>query len=128
MLRVSDSIILAKTKFRTRRIRLILSLLVISLVCGVISAAVLVVYRSSKSLAEVSKYGLHGRFLAHVNGGHSSKNYDYMNPPFELIAEAELIYKDEIARRKSIAKKLNYEYIQSESDNPIKKDDEVEDL
>ena len=124
MLRVSDSIILAKTKFRTRRIRLILSLLVISLVCGVISAAVLAVYRSSKSLAEVSKYGLHGRFLAHVNGGHSSENYDYMNPPSELIAEAELIYKDEIARRKSIAKKLNYEYIQSESDNPIEKDDE----
>lgn len=36
MLKLNDSITLARTKFRTRRVRLILSLLVISLVCGVI--------------------------------------------------------------------------------------------
>lgn len=46
----NDSITLARTKFRTRRVRLILSLLVISLVCGVVCSAIFAVGLIASSL------------------------------------------------------------------------------
>ena len=46
----NDSITLARTKLRTRRVRLILSLLVISLVCGVVCSAIFAVGLIASSL------------------------------------------------------------------------------
>ena len=46
----NDSIALARTKLRTRRVRLILSLLVISLVCGVVCSAIFAVGLIASSL------------------------------------------------------------------------------
>ena len=125
MLKFNDSITLARTKFRTRRIRLILSLLVISLVCGIICSAILAVEKSKKSLENISDFGLHGRYLADFRY-FSSSNFDHYDAPAELIVEAENLYKEDVAKKKAIAKKLNYEYVETEADNPIEKSDNGE--
>ena len=125
MLKLNDSITLARTKFRTRRVRLILSLLVISLVCGIICSAILAVEKSKKSLENISDFGLHGRYLADFRYL-SSGNFDHYDAPAELIVEAENLYKEDVAKKKAIAKKLNYEYVETEVDNPIEKSDDGE--
>lgn len=125
MLKLNDSITLARTKFRTRRVRLILSLLVISLVCGVICSAILTVEKSKKSLENISDFGLHGRNLADFRY-FSSDNLNYYDAPAELIVEAENLYKEDVAKKKAIAKKLNYEYVETEAENPIEKSDDGE--
>lgn len=125
MLKFNDSITLARTKFRTRRVRLILSLLVISLVCGVICSAILAVEKSRKSLENISDFGLHGRYLADFRY-FSSGNFNHYDAPAELIVEAENLYKEDVAKKKAIAKKLNYEYVETEAENPIEKSDDGE--
>lgn len=125
MLKIKDSITLARTKFRTRRVRLILSLLVISLVCGVICSAILAVEKSRKSLENISDFGLHGRYLADFRY-FSSGNFNHYDAPAELIVEAENLYKEDVAKKKAIAKKLDYEYVETEAENPIEKSDDGE--
>lgn len=125
MLKFNDSITLARTKFRTRRIRLILSLLVISLVCGIICSAILAVEKSKKSLENISDFGLHGRYLADFRY-FSSGNFNHYDAPAELIVEAENLYKEDVAKKKAIAKKLDYEYVETEAENPIEKSDDGE--
>ena len=125
MLKFNDSITLARTKFRTRRVRLILSLLVISLVCGVVCSAILAVEKSKKSLEKVSNFGLHGRYLASFHY-FSSDNFNHYDAPPEIIAEAENLYKEDVAKKKAIAKKLDYEYVETEAENPIEKSDDGE--
>lgn len=125
MLKFNDSITLARTKFRTRRVRLILSLLVISLVCGVICSAILAVEKSKKSLENISDFGLHGRYLADFRY-FSSGNFNHYDAPAELIVEAENLYKEDVAKKKAIAKKLDYEYVETEAENPIEKSDDGE--
>ena len=125
MLKFNDSITLARTKFRTRRVRLILSLLVISLVCGVVCSAILAVEKSKKSLENISDFGLHGRYLADFRYL-SSGNFNHYDAPAELIVEAENLYKEDVAKKKAIAKKLDYEYVETEAENPIEKSDDGE--
>ena len=58
MLRIRDSLVLVGTKFRIRRIRLTLSLLIISLICAAVCTAILATQESLKSLTENSKNGI----------------------------------------------------------------------
>ncbi|MBS7346746.1 MAG: ABC transporter permease [Candidatus Sacchiramonaceae bacterium] len=116
MLKIRDSVTLARTKFRTRRIRLTLSLVVISLLCSAVVLAFLVVDKSSQSLGQFANQGLNGRYLALVAG----KNHSVFEAPTpELVARAEKLYAEKVAQEKEIAREIGYQYYEDSATKPI---------
>ena len=117
MLKIIDSFKLAATKFRKRRIRLVLSLIFISISCGVLVLGVLAFQDSSKSLEEFSSEGLNGRFFATAtifkNGIH------YHEVPQSVILRAEELYRQKVSEEKKIYAKNNVEYIENLTENPV---------
>ncbi len=116
MLKVRDSLTLARTKFRTRRIRLVLSLVVISLLCSAVVLAFLAVEKSSQSLSSFSNQGLNGRYLTLVAG----KNHSAFDRPTpELIVRANKLYEEKVAQEKEIAREVGYQYYEDSAKKPI---------
>ena len=126
MLRIRDSLVLVGTKFRIRRIRLTLSLLIISLICAAVCTAILATQESVKSLTENSKNGISDRMMASAMLVNTT-NYGAANDP-KLIARAEQIWKNKVAEERAIAKKLGIEYEPNDSENPILKYDNEKSL
>ena len=103
MIKISDSITLARTKFKIRRIRLTLSLIMISLLCSILILGYIALERSAASLNEFSNQGLNGRYLVSVSRWNGISVYDKVANE-ELFSEAESLYKKYVEEEKKTYK------------------------
>ncbi|MFN8045696.1 MAG: ABC transporter permease [Dermatophilaceae bacterium] len=110
MIGVRDTITLAHTKIRSKRLRLLMTTIVSGLVFGVMAGATVLVDGASHSLAAFARKNLDGRFLVQGSpnyfGGPSSLNPN----DAALIAEVQKYHVAYIADRKAAAKRLGVEY------------------
>lgn len=116
MLKIRDAITLARTKLRTRRIRLVLSLIVISVLCSAVVLAFLAVEKTSQSLSTFSNQGLNGRYLTLIAGKNHSA---FESPTPELVARAEKLYEERVAQEKQIASEVGYQYYEDSAKKPV---------
>ncbi len=106
MLGLRDNATLALTKLRTRRIRLIVTLIVSGLLFAVLILASLLIRGNLASLTNFTQDGFASRFLVAV---YPSRGFDNTFDP-ALIKRAETIQKDLIARKTAEAKRLGVPY------------------
>jgi len=109
MMRLTDAMMLAYTKLRTRKIRLFFALLTASLLFSVLVAGSLIVSGALTSLESFSKEGFSNRYIVAGMYQTSTNNDSVLLKP-ELIARAEQLEKADIAAKKAAAKKLNIPY------------------
>ena len=120
MIRFVDSLQLAYTKIRTRRIRLFIVLFVSSLLFTGLVAGSLIVSGALSSFRAFSDQGFTGRYL--VSGTYAdSRAYSSGPPSYDpaMIARAETLEKDLQARKKTEAKRLGIEYVTNEADRTV---------
>mgnify|MGYP003604603883 CR=1 FL=1 len=117
MIKISDSITLARTKFKIRRIRLTLSLIMISLLCSILILGYIALERSAASLNEFSNQGLNGRYLVSVSRWNGISVYDKVANE-ELFSEAESLYKKSVEEEKKTYKEYGIDYYEDLSQAP----------
>ncbi|TAH33018.1 ABC transporter permease [Candidatus Saccharibacteria bacterium] len=120
MITLRDSLQLAYTKIRTRRIRLFIVLFVASLLFSGLVAGSLIVSGALKSFQVFSDEGFSGRYI--VSGTYSDPAAFQSGSMFgdpAMIARAEALEKDRETRKKSEAKRLGIEYVSNETDKAV---------
>lgn len=103
MLTFLDSIKLAYTKLRIRRIRLFFTILTASLLFGVLVALSLIVTGALRSVDEFSKDGFNNRYILQ---GEDASQFSYKPIPNEVIAYAKQYDSEMKKKRTETAKKL----------------------
>lgn len=108
MIRVSDACLLAYTKLRARKVRLIVTVVISSLLFGVMALSSFVVRGMVSSANSFAEEGFGKRYIlsADVFGGES---FAYTEDK-SVLDRAIALQKDEIARKKAEAKRLGIEY------------------
>lgn len=109
MIKLTDTIKLAYTKLRTRKIRTIISLLTASLLFSLLVAGSLVVTGALNSLESFSQEGFSNRYIASGVNGMAIGGFS-MTEDTSLIVRAKQLEKEEIAAKKAAAKRLNILY------------------
>ena len=102
MIRIADSFKLARTKLKTHRVRTTLTVLIASLLFGVMFFVLIVSSGIFGSLANFSKTGLTSRYIA---SGNYAFRYDFYQNK-EVMDIAERLYKQELETRKLEARRL----------------------
>jgi len=118
MIRLFDATTLAFTKLRTRRIRTIVTVIIASLLFGVIALAILMLQGGVNSVNKFSAGSLTDRYLA--TASYSSQiaiDDDTLTP--KLLDRATEIYTQLIADKKAAAKKLGIEYDPASEQKPF---------
>jgi hypothetical protein len=106
MLGFTDNVTLAVTKLRTRRIRLIVTLIVSGLLFTVLVMGSLVIRGGLASLKSFTKDGFSSRFIVSIYPYSSvTSNYDPA-----IVKRAQAIQKDLIAKKTTEAKRLGVPY------------------
>ncbi len=111
MITLRDSLQLAYTKIRTRRIRLFIVLVIASLLFSVLVAGSLVVGGALQSFRSFSDEGFSGRYIVagtYQDSDIFANGMSYSDPA--MIARAEALEKDLEARKKAEAKRLGIDY------------------
>lgn len=109
MIRISDAIILAYTKLKTRRVRTFFTVIISSLLFGAITVGILFIQGSVDSINKFSTNSLSGRFLATAT--YSSNLYPGSEElPDSIKARAYELYNKLIADKKKAAKDLGVDY------------------
>lgn len=124
MITLRDSLQLAYTKIRTRRIRLFIVLFVSSLLFSGLVAGSLIVSGALQSFRSFSDEGFSGRYIVagiYQDSDIFSKGMRYDDPA--MIARAEALEKDTEARKKAEAKRLGIEYTTDESNRTVYQDE-----
>jgi hypothetical protein len=117
MMKISDSIVLAGTKLKIRKVRLTIGLAIISILASLILLSVLTVLKSSESLEDFSNQGLNGRYIVAVAQKKPIPNVEDL--PTEYVHKAETLYQQKAANDKLEAKKNGVDYVENPNDNPI---------
>jgi len=119
MITLIDSMKLAYTKVRTRRIRLFIVLFVSSLLFSGLVAGSLVVTGALNSFREFSDEGFTDRYI--VAGKYTNSNVFNSGVTYspEIYARVEALEKDEQARKTAEAKRLGIEYVQNEAEKAV---------
>lgn len=107
MIGIGDATKLAFTKLKTRKVRLIVTLVISSLLFSILLTASFVVRGSIKSVEDFSETGFGNRFI--VNGQEMNDLTPILSNP-DLIAEAQAVQKELQARKKAEAKRLGIDY------------------
>ncbi len=119
MIKLRDASMLALTKLRTRKVRLIITVVISGLLFGGLAGASMVARGVMSSIDSFSKEGLGERFIAQ---GYMQKDYDFMNK--EIVLErAEAIHKEIVERKKVEAKRLGITYDPISDPSPIQEYD-----
>ncbi len=106
MLGFKDNLTLSVTKLRSRRIRLIVTLVVSGLLFTVLVTGSLVARGTLASLTSFTKDGFSSRFIVTIYG---SPTTNYLNNP-AIIKRAEAIQKETVAKKTAEAKRLGIPY------------------
>ena len=118
MIKLGDTTLLAFTKLRTRKIRTIMTIILASLLFGVLVAASLVMTGAFRSIDAFRKDGLTSRYIVGVAAapGDPMALHKLLRDP-ELIKEAKARYTALVEKKTSEAKRLGLSYNQA-SDQP----------
>ncbi len=108
MIRLSDACLLAYTKLRARKVRLIVTVVISSLLFGVLALSSFVVRGVVKSTNSFAEEGFGKRYILSADG-YVSSQFSYVEDP-AVLERAVALQKDEIARKKIEAKRLGIEY------------------
>lgn len=124
MITLRDSLQLAYTKIRTRRIRLFVVLFVSSLLFSGLVAGSLIVSGALQSFTSFSDEGFSGRYI--VAGTYADSKLftgglDNNDPA--MIARAEALEKDLEVRKKAEAKRLGIEYVSTDTERTVYQDE-----
>lgn len=110
MILPQDAIILAITKLKTRRIRLIVTLVIASLLFIILATVSLLVNGTFFSIERFSEEGLGKRYIIQAQPADSSSNFIELYSEPELIAEAKRLHSKQQAEKSALAKELGIEY------------------
>lgn len=118
MIKLGDTALLAFTKLRTRKIRTIITVVLASLLFGILIAASLVVTGLFRSVEAFRKDGLTSRYIVSVNKapGDPMALYSLLRDPV-LIKAAKSRYAALVEKKTAEAKRLGLTYTQA-SDQP----------
>ncbi|NCU37984.1 ABC transporter permease [Candidatus Saccharibacteria bacterium] len=117
MIRLSDATLLAFAKLRTRKVRTIITILLASLLFGVLVAGSLITNGAFSSVDNFSKDGLTSRYIVSVNNAVINTSSTSVLRDPALILEAKKLYETLVEKKISEAKRLGLSYSQA-SDQP----------
>lgn len=115
MIRFRDSLTLALTKLRTRKVRLLVTIVVSGLLLSGLMAASFITRGAFASIENFNKEGLGKRFIV---SGTDIRPIDTYSKP-EVLELALQIHKDTVARKKAEAKRLGLEYNAAQDPSPV---------
>ncbi len=100
-----DTMTLARTKLRSKRILLIVTIIISGLLFGVLVGALIIVTGATQSATKFFETTQHGRYLVDVQpyipqSAYPASNFD--QPSKETIAELQALEKDYIAKQKTL--------------------------
>jgi hypothetical protein len=124
MIRLGDALMLALTKLRTRRIRTTVTVIIASLLFGVMTLATFVLQGVTDSMQRFTSGTLSERYLAMVSYS-PQRGGGPTEAPDSVKDRAQQIYTQTIADKKAAAKKLGIEYDATMEQKPI---DQVDDM
>lgn len=116
MIRLTDATILAYTKLRTHKIRTSITIIISSLLFGLLVASVIITQGAFQSVREFSKEGYGSRYI--VNAYANSFDADIWQNK-TIMTRAKVIFKDIIAAKKAAAKKLGITYDETTEQQPV---------
>ncbi len=124
MIRPFDAITLARTKIRSKRLRLLITTIVSALVFGVIAGATVLLDGINSSIATFARENLRGQYLV-AGGANPMTQPQFMMPPNDptMIAEVQALHTTYIAERKAAAKRLGITDYDERSEVPPTVDD-----
>lgn len=117
MIRFIDALTLAVTKLQTHKVRTAITVIIPSLLFGVLFALIIISEGTFQSISDFSQEGYGSRFLV----GSSSMGFDnfsILKDP-TVIARAKEIYKANVATKKTVAKELGINYEEVAEENPV---------
>lgn len=115
MIRMQDAATLAFTKLRTRKVRLIITIVVSGVLFSGLAGASIVARGVIGSVADFSKEGLGDRYIAQAFSQSTGIAFD--DP--DLMDRSLAIYKDTITRKKAEAKRLGIAYDAASDPSPV---------
>ena len=100
-----DTFTLARTKLRSKRILLIVTVIISGLLFGVLVGALIIVTGATQSATKFFEATQHGRYLVHVQpyvpqSAYPTSNFD--QPSKETIAQLQTLEKDYVAKQKTL--------------------------
>ncbi|KGN32285.1 hypothetical protein N802_18145 [Knoellia sinensis KCTC 19936] len=118
MIGFRDSITLARTKVRSKRIRLLVTTIVSGLLFGIIGGGVLLFYGTSASVDRFADQNLGGRYLVQATPVIPSEQlYPFPEDP-KLVKEMAAAHTAYLAERKAAAKKYGIDDYDEKSETP----------
>lgn len=117
MIRLIDAVTLAVTKLRTRRVRTTVTVIIASLLFGVITFALFVIQGLTDSMQRFTDGTLSERYLAMVSYSPSHDNFGEV--PDSVKQRAQEIYNQTVADKKAVARKLGIDYDPTTEQKPI---------
>lgn len=117
MIKPTDTTLLALTKLRARKVRTIITVLLASLLFGVLIATSLVMTGAFRSIESFREDGLTSRYIVGVNPVIDTESASKLRRDPSLIAEAKKRYEKLIEEKTAEAKRLGLTYTQA-SDQP----------
>ena len=117
MIKLTDTALLAFTKLRSRKIRTVITVLLASLLFGVLVAASLIMTGVFGSVDNFRKDGLTSRYIINVNKPISGNTVQQTLRDPDMVAEAKKRYEQLVEDKTAEAKRLGLSYTQV-SDRP----------
>ncbi len=121
MIRLQDTLTLSLTKLRTRKIRLLVTVVVSGLLFTGLAAASIVARGTFASIEGFSREGFGDRYI--MTGTAESDAYFSITENEDVKARATAVYKDTIARKKAEAKRLGLIYDPVTDPGPVEEVD-----
>lgn len=115
MIRILDATTLALTKLRTRKVRLVITIVISGLLFSGLVAASLIAHGVISGIAGFSREGLGNRYIAQAS---TQGSFGGLNSP-QVIDRALAIQKDIVARKKAEAKRLDITYDPATDQSPV---------
>lgn len=117
MIRFTDALTLAFTKLQTHKVRTAITVIIPSLLFGVLFAIIIISEGAFQSISSFSKEGYGSRFMVST----TSMGFDYYSifKDPNVIARAKEIYKENVATKKAAAKELGINYEDVAEEQPI---------
>lgn len=124
MIKLSDVALLSLTKLHTRKIRTIITILLTSMLFGVLVMGSLVTNGVFRGVDSFKRNGLTGRYIVSVTKAFDSNAGATTSKDPALIAEAKKRYQQLVKAKTVEAKRLGIDYLQESDDPPYSRLDD----
>lgn len=127
MIRISDALILALTKLKTRRLRTALTVIIASLLFSILVSATLLIQGTLNSFSKFSEQSFANKYLISATY-QTDMSYIIDSTPDSIKKRALEIYNKTITDKKAAAKNLGIEYDPTSEQKPFEKYGDTEHL